>query len=231
MIGCYLQRLSTGDFGLVVKQLIIKNESHRSLIQKRVNTFNLPLALLSIAYLAIYSALVVFSDNNELVKILTISSNFILFLFVIDLAFRFLASSSIKDFLRSSWLEIIAVTVPFLRMFRMLRVLVAVRGLTFVLSSRAHLAGLYIAILVPTTWFMGAISVLDAEATHPEATITTLGIALWWSLTTIATVGYGEVYPTTIEGKVVAGILMATGIALFSTGAGIFASWVMGEKK
>jgi voltage-gated potassium channel len=231
LIGCYLQRLSTGDFGLVVKQLIIKNESHRSLIQKRVNTFNLPLALLSIAYLAIYSALVVFSDNNELVKILTISSNFILFLFVIDLAFRFLASSSIKDFLRSSWLEIIAVTVPFLRMFRMLRVLVAVRGLTFVLSSRAHLAGLYIAILVPTTWFMGAISVLDAEATHPEATITTLGIALWWSLTTIATVGYGEVYPTTIEGKVVAGILMATGIALFSTGAGIFASWVMGEKK
>jgi len=211
--------------------LIINNESHHSLIQKRIDRFNFPLAILSIIYLAIYSAQVVFSDNNELVKILTISSNFILFLFVIDLVLRFLASLSIKNFIRSSWLEIIAVTVPFLRMFRMLRVLVAVRGLSFVLSSRAHLAGLYIAILVPTTWFMGAISVLDAEANQPNATITTLGIALWWSLTTIATVGYGEVYPTTFEGKVVAGILMTTGIALFSTGAGIFASWVMGEKK
>lgn len=211
--------------------MIIKNEGHRSLIQKRVNSFNLPLAILSILYLIIYATQVVFSDNNELVEILTISSNFILFLFVIDLMLRFLSAMSFKDFFRSSWLEIIAVTVPFLRMFRMLRVLVAVRGLSFVLSSRAHLAGLYIAILVPTTWFMGAISVLDAEATQPNATITTLGIALWWSLTTIATVGYGEVYPTTFEGKVVAGILMTTGIALFSTGAGIFASWVMSEKK
>jgi voltage-gated potassium channel len=211
--------------------MIINNERHRSLIQKRIDTFNLPLAILSILYLVIYATQVVFSDNNELVEILTISSNFILSLFVIDLVLRFLSAVSFKDFFQSSWLEIIAVTVPFLRMFRMLRVLVAVRGLSFVLSSRAHLAGLYIAILVPTIWFMGAISVLDAEATRPDATITTLGIALWWSLTTIATVGYGEVYPATVEGKVVAGILMITGIAVFSTGAGIFASWVMGEKK
>ena len=211
--------------------MIIKNELHRSLIQKRVNSFNLPLAVLSIVYLIFYAIQVVFSDNNELVKILTVSSSFILSIFVIDLMFRFLAAANLKIFIKSSWLEIIAVTVPFLRMFRMLRVLVAVRGLSFVLSSRAHLAGLYIAILVPTIWFMGAISVLDAEATHPDATITTLGIALWWSLTTIATVGYGEVYPASFEGKVVAGILMTTGIAVFSTGAGIFASWVMGEKK
>jgi voltage-gated potassium channel len=85
--------------------------------------------------------------------------------------------------------------------------------------------------LVPLTWFSGGIAVLDAESTNPDASITNLREALWWSLATITTVGYGDKYPTTLEGQLVAAVLMLTGISLFSAGAGIFASWIMGEKK
>ena len=55
--------------------------------------------------------------------------------------------------------------------------------------------------------------------------------ALWWSASTITTVGYGDKYPTTIEGQLVAAVLMITGIALFSAGAGMFASWILADKK
>ena len=85
--------------------------------------------------------------------------------------------------------------------------------------------------LVPLTWYAGAIAVLDAESSNPDATIKNVGQALWWSLATITTVGYGDRYPTTFEGQSIAAVLMVTGIALFSAGAGIFASWILAEKK
>lgn len=203
----------------------------RPRLQRWVGGANLPMAVLAFVYLVIYSIQVISTENSTVFNSLEIASNVIWAIFVLDLFLRLLAAESIKSFLASSWLEIIAITIPFLRMFRMLRVLVVMRGLKFMLQSRARVAGLYIAILVPLTWFMGAISVLDAESSNPESPITSLGTALWWSLSTITTVGYGDIYPVTFEGKIVAAILMITGIALFSAGAGIIASWIMGEKK
>ena len=44
----------------------------------------------------------------------------------------------------------------------------------------------------------------------------TFGEALWWSIQTVTTVGYGDVAPTTTEGRVVAGVLMIAGIAVIS---------------
>ena len=44
--------------------------------------------------------------------------------------------------------------------------------------------------------------------------INTFGDALWWSLATVTTVGYGDVYPVTVEGKIIASLLMMIGIAV-----------------
>jgi voltage-gated potassium channel len=55
----------------------------------------------------------------------------------------------------------------------------------------------------------------SAEHTQPEATIHSLSDALWWAVSTITTVGYGDKYPVTTEGKVVALTLMLLGIAIF----------------
>lgn len=42
----------------------------------------------------------------------------------------------------------------------------------------------------------------------------TLGDAFWWAVTTVTTVGYGDVLPTTTAGRIVASALMLTGLGL-----------------
>jgi voltage-gated potassium channel len=59
----------------------------------------------------------------------------------------------------------------------------------------------------------------------PEANIKTAEDAIWWALTTITTVGYGDRYPVTSEGRVVAGVLMCAGVGLFGLFSGLLAAW------
>jgi voltage-gated potassium channel len=189
------------------------------------------MAIVGVVYLADYSIQVLNSTNQHLVDQLEVISQVIWFIFVLDVLFRLIGSESIPKFLKTSWLEILALAIPFMRILRVFRVVLALRGIKGFVKNRASATGTYILMLVPLTWFSGAIAVLDAESSNPERSITNLREALWWSLATITTVGYGDKYPTTFEGQLVAGVLMLTGIALFSAGAGIFASWIMGEKK
>jgi voltage-gated potassium channel len=84
---------------------------------------------------------------------------------------------------------------------------------------------LYVGGTVTLVGFVAALAVLDAERDAPEASITTFGDALWWTITTISTVGYGDRYPVTAEGRVVAGALMVAGIALLGVVTASIASW------
>jgi voltage-gated potassium channel len=189
------------------------------------------MAILGLLYLAIYSIQVVYSRDINLSNAMEVASIAIWLLFTCDVLIRLIGSRNIPKFLKSSWLEILALAIPFMRILRIFRVVVAIRGLKPYLKTRIAATGVYLLLLLPLTWFAGAVAVLDAESSNPNSSITNLPDALWWALATITTVGYGEFYPTTLEGKFVAAILMVTGIALFSAGAGMFASWIMGEKK
>lgn len=208
-----------------------RNPKLISLTKKWEAKSNIPMAIIGVFYLAAYSLQVLNASNQTIVDQLEIVSQIIWLIFVIDVIFRLVGSESVSKFLKSSWLEILALAIPFMRILRVFRVVLALRGIKGFVKNRASATGTYILMLVPLTWFSGAIAVLDAEATNPESSITNLREALWWSLATITTVGYGDKYPTTLEGQLVAAVLMLTGIALFSAGAGIFASWIMGEKK
>jgi voltage-gated potassium channel len=61
----------------------------------------------------------------------------------------------------------------------------------------------------------GGIGVYLAEHTHQGANITNLGDALWWAVVTIATVGYGDYYPVTAVGRIIAVFVMLSGIGIF----------------
>lgn len=196
-----------------------------------VKQTSIPFAGLGIVYLVIYSYQVANFKNIELVRSLELASNIIWAIFMVDLLVRLLGSNSILSFIKTNWLELLAVSLPFLRVLRMLRVLLAFRGLKFFVVDRARATGLYVAILAPITWFTGAVVVLDIESKSAAATINSLGEAMWWSLATITTVGYGDMYPSTVSGKIVAAVLMIMGISLFSAGAGMFASWILEDRK
>jgi voltage-gated potassium channel len=73
----------------------------------------------------------------------------------------------------------------------------------------------YTLVVVVLVIIGGAAAVLAAEDGHPSATITTFGDALWWAITTMTTVGYGDLYPRTPAGRGVAAFLMFSGIAVF----------------
>jgi voltage-gated potassium channel len=65
---------------------------------------------------------------------------------------------------------------------------------------------------------------LDAERSSPDANITDFGDAIWWAVTTMTTVGYGDRYPATSAGRMVAFALMIGGIALLGTATATLAS-------
>ncbi|MFI7613302.1 potassium channel family protein [Nonomuraea terrae] len=72
---------------------------------------------------------------------------------------------------------------------------------------------------------VGSVAVLDVERGAPDANIETIGDALWWSLVTMTTVGYGDRFPVTGEGRLVAAGLMIAGIALLGVVTAAIASW------
>jgi voltage-gated potassium channel len=76
-----------------------------------------------------------------------------------------------------------------------------------------------------------SVGILICEQQNPDASIKTAGDAIWWSVSTITTAGYGDVYPTTGEGRVVAAILMVSGIGLFGVLSGLAASFFVGSKQ
>lgn len=61
-----------------------------------------------------------------------------------------------------------------------------------------------------------SIAILEVEDA-PESNIKTAEDAIWWTYTTITTVGYGDKYPVTTEGRLIAMTLMTFGVGLFGT--------------
>ena len=74
---------------------------------------------------------------------------------------------------------------------------------------------------------MFALSIYSVESSEPGAMIRDLPTAYWWMFTTLATVGYGDVYPVTGIGRVIAVIVMLYGGGLVAVATGALASWII----
>jgi voltage-gated potassium channel len=73
---------------------------------------------------------------------------------------------------------------------------------------------LYVVLLSVITVTAGAFTMYVVEHNAPNSNITNLGDAFWWAVVTVTTVGYGDVYPITFEGRVIASVMMVIGIAI-----------------
>ncbi len=129
-------------------------------------------------------------------------------------------------FVRTHLLDLAILLLPMFRQLRALRVITVITVLNRQLRDDARgRVVFYVVGTVALVGFVASLAVLDAERDAPEATITTFGDAVWWTLTTISTVGYGDRYPVTAEGRIAAAALMVAGIALLGVVTASIASW------
>lgn len=187
-------------------------------------TTAVPLLCLGLVFLGSFAVEVLWtSAPDDVGAALRVLQVVIWVVFITDYAVRFSLSTTRLEFLRRSWIDLAAVLLPFLRPLSPLALLGVVHraGRTRARRSAVVYAG-GTTLLLFTVCSLG---VLEAERGHPGANITTLGDATWWAAVTVATVGYGDRYPVTLEGRLIALVLMATGVALLGLVIANVAAW------
>lgn len=130
--------------------------------------------------------------------------------------------------MRSNLLDLVVVVLPLLRPLRLLRLLTLLNVLNR--SAGRSLRGqvaVYVAGATTLVLLMSSLAMLDAERNADGANITRYGDALWWAATTVTTVGYGDRYPVTSAGRLIAVALMVCGIARLGVVTASLASWLV----
>ncbi|MFT6436103.1 MAG: voltage-gated potassium channel [Candidatus Azotimanducaceae bacterium] len=128
----------------------------------------------------------------------------------------------------------IGVDLRFMRVFRLFRLLKLTRffnamhtlGSALYLQRRAFLAALMI-VLIMLVFSSSVIYLLEKEA-QPVA-FGSIPAAMWWGLATLTTVGYGDVYPITLSGRIFGSFVMVLGVCMFALPAGILATGFANE--
>ncbi|MEU0060914.1 potassium channel family protein [Streptomyces sp. NPDC006334] len=143
-----------------------------------------------------------------------------------DYAVRLALARDRREFVRTRWLDLAAVVVPVIQPLKLLRLV----STLLLVGQRARMASqiqvtTYVAGAVVGLLMFGSLAVLSVERDAPDGNIRTLGDALWWSFTTMTTVGYGDHAPTTGLGRMIAVGLMLSGIALLGVVTANIAAW------
>lgn len=191
----------------------------------------IPLLLLAVAFLVAYVWPVL--DPNlhpDVATTLNVLSWTVWGAFAVDLIVRLVLAERRWEYARRHWYDVALVVIPMLRPIRLLRLLAFARILGR--SASTNLAGRVTAYVIGTAVAavgLGAVAVLDAERAHPDANILSFGDALWWATTTVTTVGYGDRFPVTTEGRIIAVGLMLVGIALVGSVTAAVAAWFIGQ--
>lgn len=86
-------------------------------------------------------------------------------------------------------------------------------------------AALWVTLVMTAVLLGGAALVVVAESSAPHANITSFPKALWWSVETATTVGYGDFYPVTLWGRIIASFLMLSAITAFGVITAALATW------
>jgi voltage-gated potassium channel len=186
-----------------------------------------PLALLGLVFLGVYAWPILDPSLGGAWKAMFADASVAIWvLFVVDYLARLLFATSRVEHVRRNWFDLVVIMVPMVRPLRAVRGLLALRVVARGGSSigrRDAVVSLVIAMIAGGA--VAALAMLDAERQNPGANIKTFGDALWWALATMSTVGYGDRYPTTTEGRLVAAGLMLAGVALLGVVTAALASF------
>src|SRR4051812_3748725 len=214
-------------------------EAHKG---NHLNYLNVLVIVLSVYVLLALLVDTFFKLPVQVSRLLELLDNSICVFFLFEFSIRFYQAKGKLRFMRWGWIDLVSSipTFPFLRMGRALRLIRLLRVLRAFRSSRllinhlfrnkAHGAFATVSAVAVVILIFSSITILQVEH-DPNSNIKTAEDAIWWAYVTITTVGYGDKYPVTTEGRIIASFLMTAGVGLFGTFTGYIASWFLAEKK
>lgn len=209
---------------------------------EKLGFLNLLILVLSIYVLVALLVDTFFKLPPEVSRILNMADNAICFVFLWDFGIRFYRAPHKLKFMQWGWIDLVS-SIPaldfmragrMLRLIRLLRILRAFRStkhlVQHIFRRRTQGALTAAAIIAVLMIIFSSIAILQVEQ-DANSNIKTAEDAIWWAYVTITTVGYGDKYPVTTEGRIIAALLMTVGVGLFGTFTAYLASWFVGETK
>jgi voltage-gated potassium channel Kch len=198
------------------------------------------LSVLSIVNLALVYSL---NTDGSLQEVLQIMNGLLSVIFIFDFIYRISTATSRSGyfFKQYGWADLLA-SVPLpqfkiLRVFRLIRVYRLMRelgGRTVVRSLVKDRAGsaLYTLLMAGILVLQfGSLSILHIEEYAPNANIKSASDALWYTIVTISTVGYGDRFPVTDAGRLVGALIIVVGVGIFGTFTGYLANFFLAPAK
>ncbi len=155
--------------------------------------------------------------------------------FFVDFAWRLALAPHRWAFLRRNWIDLIG-AIPFvgplrgvrvirlMRLIRLTRVIVLIRRLVKHFEVPVPTKALGYLGIAATLWWAFAGLTFSMFERGSNDNIKGMDDALWWSITTLSTVGYGDLYPVTAGGRLVAAATMALGVGILGTFGGTIAT-------
>ncbi len=203
-----------------------------------------PIYLLFMLFLSVYAVLALalvtlFPVSDPVKAVVEYGDTAVCILFLLDFIVTLIkAKNKWHYFYTWGWLDLIS-SLPMIdllrwgraaRIVRIIRVLRGIRATkilsTFILKQRAESTFLAVCLISILLVIVSSVAMLQFENSS-EANIRTAEDAVWWAIATVTTVGYGDRFPVSTEGRVVASLLMTAGVGLFGTFSGFIASWFL----
>jgi voltage-gated potassium channel len=209
--------------------------SRRELELQPYDFFMLLLCVYSLMSLSAETFLGLSQETRDIVDAV---DNVVCGIFLLDFFINLGRAKDRFQFMKWGWIDLLSSipAIDFLqagRIVRVIRILRVLRGIrlarilaNYLKNNRADgafLAVIFIAILL---LFLSSIAILQVEVAQ-DSNIKTPSDALWWAIVTMTTVGYGDKFPTTTIGRIIASVLMVSGVGLFGTLSGSVASWIL----
>lgn len=182
----------------------------------------------SALFLVAYSWNILDEDKSQVERLVLLGILVAVWLFfLIDYVVRFILARHKAAFVRHNPVDLLSVFVPMARPFRLLTTLQRIPGLGGNTSSHLRrrvliIAGSFVVMFI----YVIALAEFQAERYAQGANIRSFGDSVWWACVTMATVGYGDYYPVTVQGRVLAVILMIGGVVIVGTASATIVSYL-----
>ncbi|MGE5378187.1 MAG: potassium channel family protein [Bacteroidota bacterium] len=214
--------------------------------RKRSNSYNIFIFVLTLLSLGIMFVMLLPLATQTL-DLLRVYDNLICIIFLIDFTYSLFSTPKKSDYFikERGWLDLLGSIPSFgitqyggllrlARLSRLARIARLMKGenkkelVEDVLHNRSQYAAFLTILLTILVLTISSVLVLQFESVDPAASIKTGGDALWYSLVTITTVGYGDFYPITTAGRIAGMFIMFAGVGIIGALASLLSSVLMG---